>query len=233
MFSLSKETAAAPSKSPGIMITVKTFTVNFIEENCYVLSDTAGNAVIIDCGAYSPEEQRAISHYITTARLTPRHLLCTHGHFDHIFGNQYIHDTYGLQPQLHANEAATYAAAAEQMQTFLHRDLPLQTPTPGRLLQDGDVIALGQHQLRVIATPGHTPGGVCFYLEKEQLLFSGDSLFRGSIGRCDLPGGNEAQLLTALRSKILTLPETTNVYPGHGPTTTIGRERSSNPFFKA
>lgn len=190
------------------MITVKTFTVNFIEENCYVLSDTAGNAAIIDCGAYSPEEQRAVSHYIATARLTPRHLLCTHGHFDHVFGNQFLYDTYGLQPQLHADEAATYTAAPEQMQLFLHRALPLQTPAPG-----------------------HTPGGVCFYLESEQLLFSGDSLFRGTIGRCDLPGGSEAQLLTALRSKILTLPCATRVYPGHGPATTVGREQSNNPFF--
>lgn len=213
------------------MITVKTFTVNFIEENCYVLSDAAGNAVIIDCGANSPEEQSAISHYITTQGLTLRHLLCTHGHFDHIFGNQFLYETYGLRPQLHEDEAATYAAASEQMQMFLHRALPLQIPAPGRLLQDGDEIAFGAHTLRVIATPGHTPGGICFYLEEESLLFSGDSLFRGSIGRCDLPGGNEEQLLSALRTKILTLPEQTRVYPGHGPATTIGRERTGNPFF--
>lgn len=213
------------------MITVKTFTVNFIEENCYVLSDQAGNAVIIDCGAYSPEEQNAISHYIATAGLTVRHLLCTHGHFDHIFGNQFICDTYGLQPQLHADEAATYAAASEQMQMFLHRAFPLQIPAAGRLLKDGDEITFGEHTLRVIATPGHTPGGVCFYLETENLLFSGDSLFRGSIGRCDLPGGNEVQLISALRNKVLTLPESTCVYPGHGPSTTIGEERTGNPFF--
>ena len=191
---------------------------------------TAGNAVIIDCGAYSPEEQRAISHYITTARLTPRHLLCTHGHFDHIFGNQYIHDTYGLQPQLHANEAATYAAAAEQMQTFLHRDLPLQTPTPGRLLQDGDVIALGQHQLRVIATPGHTPGGVC--IRCGEALFTGDTLFRGTCGRTDLPGGSTEEILRSLK-KLCELPGDYEVYPGHMEQSSLERERNFNYYCRS
>lgn len=159
------------------MLNIQHFKVNFIEENCYVVSDETREAVIIDCGAFFPEEKAAISSYLAENKLVLRHLLCTHGHFDHVFGAQFVCDTYHLQPEMCADEVPTYLQAAEQMRMFLHRDFPLTLPSIGNTFKDGDLITFGNHQLRVIETPGHTPGGVCFYCEAEKLIFSGDSLF--------------------------------------------------------
>ncbi len=212
------------------MLTLKTFPVNFIEENCYVLSDESGEAVIIDCGAFFPEEKDEIRNYIAQNKLIPRHHLCTHGHFDHIFGAQFLAETYGIQPKLCADEVEIYEMADEQMRQFLHRALPLTLPKAGATFTDGESITFGSHTLRVIATPGHTPGGCCFYCEEEGILLSGDSLFRCSIGRCDLPGGNGETLVSSLKQRILTLPDNVKVYPGHGPSTTIAEEKTNNPY---
>lgn len=209
-------------------MTIQRFICNFIEENCYIVSDDHGQAAIIDCGAYFPEEKQAIARYVSDNDLTIVENLYTHGHFDHVFGADFVHTTYGLLPRLSADEQATYAAAAEQMRMFLHRDFPLLLPTPGAPFAEGDVIAVGTLRLRVIATPGHTPGGVCFYEESEGVLLSGDSLFDGEIGRCDLPGGDEDTLVSVLQRKVLTLPEDVTVLPGHGDATTVGREKRYN-----
>ena len=214
------------------MLNIQRFKVNFIEENCYVVSDETREAVVIDCGAFFPEEHTAISKYLTDNKLKPCHLLCTHGHFDHVFGAQFIADTYHLTPEMCVDEVATYEQAAEQMQAFLHRDFPLSLPSVGKTFKEGDIIRFGSHQLRVIETPGHTPGGVCFYCEAEKVLFSGDSLFRHEIGRCDPPGGNEAQLIQGLKEKILTLPSDVKVLPGHDVATTIGDEKTGNRYLR-
>lgn len=214
-------------------LTLKTFTVNFIEENCYVLSDATREAVIVDCGAFFPEEQAAIRQYVEEQQLDVRHLLCTHGHFDHVFGVQFIHDTYGILPEMCVDEVDTYRHSGEQMRQFLHRDLPLSLPEPGTTFTEGDVITFGTHTLRIIATPGHTPGGVCFYCPEAGILLSGDSLFRREIGRCDLPGGSEPTLVKALKDKIVNaLPADTTVYSGHGPATTVGEERQENYYLQ-
>lgn len=217
---------------PANMIEIKPFTCNFIEENCYVVSDESGEAVIIDCGAFFPEDKTRISDYIAEKALKPVRHLCTHGHFDHVFGAQYCADTFGLSPELSAAEQTTYAAAADQMRAFLHRDFPLSLPTAATPFNDGDTLSFGTHSLRVIATPGHTPGGVCFYCEAEGVLFSGDSLFCREVGRTDLPGGDEANLISALQRLVTTLPESVKVYPGHGPATTIGDERLFNRYIR-
>ena len=172
----------------------------------------------------------SMGDYLAENKLVLRHLLCTHGHFDHVFGAQFVCDTYHLQPEMCAGEVSTYLQAAEQMRMFLHRDFPLTLPSVGNTFKDGDLITFGNHQLRVIETPGHTPGGVCFYCEAEKLIFSGDSLFCHEIGRCDLPGGNEAQLIRVLKEKILSLPSDVNVLPGHGVATTIGEEKRGNRY---
>ena len=129
-------------------------------------------------------------------------------------------------------EQETYEASIEQMKRFLHRELPLKLPAEARYFNPDDELEVGNLHIRVIPTPGHTPGGVCFYIEKEGILFSGDSLFRHEIGRCDLPGGNETQLIEGLRQRILTLPEGVQVLPGHGDATTIGEERIGNHYLK-
>ena len=214
------------------MLQVKTFVVNMIEENCYVVSDSTGEAVIIDCGALSPKEREEISAYVSENALTVKHLLCTHAHFDHIFGVDFVYQTYGLCPLLHTDDVGLYQQAEWQTRSILHRDMDWHLPPVGQALHGGDCIRFGTHTLSVIETPGHTPGGVCFYCADEGFLFSGDSLFLSSIGRTDLPGGNAHQLIEGLRTRILTLPPETRVCPGHGPATTIGHERSSNPYLR-
>jgi len=212
---------------------IERFVVNFVEENCYLLWDEQTlEAALIDCGARSEEEQRRITGVITEKNLTLTHLLQTHGHFDHLFGAYYIYKEYDICPELHTCERETYEKAAEQMQQFIHRSIPLTLPPVQHWLSGGEEIKVGSIVLRVIPTPGHTPGGVCFYAEKEATLFSGDSLFCGSIGRCDLPGGNETQLIAALREKILPLPDDVQVLPGHGNATSIGYERKYNYYLR-
>ena len=208
------------------------FIVNMIEENCYLVWDEAGQAALIDCGAFYPEEQKAISDFIAQKGLTLTRLLNTHGHFDHIFGASFVYDTSGVPIELCDAERQTYESSVEQMARFMHRPIPLQLPPEARYFKDGDTLQVGSLTARVIATPGHTPGGVCFYFEEEGVLFSGDSLFRGEIGRCDLPGGNEIQLIEGLRQRILTLPPEVQVLPGHGDATTIATERASNRYLR-
>lgn len=214
------------------MLNIQRFVFNMIEENTYLLWDDTLEAVVIDCGAFYAEEREALSAFVAERGLTVRHLLQTHGHFDHLFGAGFIASTYGVRPTMARAEAETYALAAEQMRAFMHRDLPLDLPQPAALLEAGDTVCFGHHELRVIATPGHTSGGVCYYCEAESVLLSGDSLFRGAIGRCDLPGGNETDLVGTLRSRVLTLPDATTVLPGHGDATTVGEERTGNPWLR-
>lgn len=207
------------------------FEVNMIAENCYLLwDDDTRETAIIDCGAFYPEEQRAISDCIVQHDLKLTHLLNTHAHFDHLFGVQYIYDTYGVEVELGIGDKETYQHAAEQTKAFLRVDYPLHLPPVARYLSAGDEVQVGSITLQVIVTPGHTPGGVCYYCAEEGVLFSGDSLFRHAIGRCDFPGGNQTSLVASLRQNVLTLPPQVKVLPGHGEMTTIAEEKQMNPY---
>lgn len=211
-------------------LTVVCFTVNLVEENCYLVYDADGHAALIDCGAYSTSEREEIAAYLSQHHL---HLIgqwYTHGHFDHVWGSSFVHATYGQGVTLAAAETDNYLQAEQLASMFLHRLVNVPLAPIDRSLSEGDVLTHGTASFSVIATPGHTAGGICFYCESEGILFSGDSLFLGSIGRCDLPGGNELQLRTALRNKVLTLPASVRVFPGHGPTTTIGHEQRYNAY---
>ena len=212
------------------MLTIKTFAVNMVEENTYVVSDETRAALIVDCGAYSPDEREALAQYIEQEGLTVTGLINTHGHFDHVFGLQWAAEKYGVELAIAEDELDNYRHAAEHMVAFMRRGVAFDVPQPARLLHEGDTITLGNHTLRVIATPGHTPGGICFYDENDGVIFTGDSLFQANIGRCDLPGGDLQSLVDSLQSKVLTLPEEVVVYPGHGPTTTVGFERINTPY---
>ena len=212
------------------MLHIERFVVNMIEENCYLLHDDTNEALFIDCGAYFPEEQAAIRKYVETHHLHVVRLVNTHSHFDHIFGDEFLFETYGVRPEMHGSEASNYQNASNQVRMFLHRDFSIATPEAGSYFKEGDTLTFGKHSIKVIHTPGHTPGGVCLYLPEESVLFSGDSLFYHAIGRTDFPGGSQQQLVNALKEKILTLPDDVNVYPGHGEATTIGEERLHNPF---
>ena len=199
-----------------------------LQENCFVVSDESDEAVIIDCGAYYPSERQAIVNYISEQQLKPVHLLATHGHFDHNFGNDTIWDAYGLKPQVCQQDLPLMDLHQQSLDMLgISYDRPV--PPVGRFLSEGDIVTFGSHQLSVIATPGHTPGSATFYCEAEQVAFSGDTLFRMSIGRTDLPGGNWSQLGASLQ-RLAQLPASTKVYCGHGPATSIGDELRYNPY---
>ena len=213
------------------MLNIQRIVVNMIEENCYILWDETGEAAIADCGAFYDEDRESIRNFIADKALTPKLHLLTHGHFDHIFGAQFVADTYGLLPQMAETETDNYKSQQEQLRMFLRRDLPLSIPQVGKTLKDGETVCFGHQEFTVIYTPGHTPGGVCYYNAKEKVLLSGDSLFQGSIGRTDFPGGSGRDLVNSLRQRILTLPEDVTVLPGHGPETSIEFEKRNNPYF--
>ena len=209
---------------------IKTFPVNPLNENCYVVSDETREAVIIDCGAYYDEEKAAIAQYIREHELKPVAHLLTHAHFDHSWGADYICELYGLQPRCPQLDRPLFDNVEDQVRQILNYSIPCATTPAGEDITADTVIRFGNHHFTVIPCPGHTPGGVCFYCEAEHALFSGDSLFQLSIGRTDFPGGNHWDLINALKSLLKSLPDNVVVYPGHGPKTTVAYERQHNPY---
>ena len=212
------------------MLNIKRFNCNMLSENCYVVSDQSRECVIIDCGAYYPEEAQAIIGYINTFGLTPRHLLCTHGHFDHCMGNGYIYRTFGLKPEAHTDDEFLMVKMQQQTTDILGVSIQLDVPPMGRYLTTADVIIFGSHRLTILHTPGHTPGGIIFYCREEHTAFSGDTLFRMSIGRTDFERGSYQQMMQSLTNVVAKLPPQTIIYPGHGPQTTIAEELRYNPY---
>lgn len=211
------------------MMKVRTFVCNMLQENCYIVSDDTNECVIIDCGAYYPEEKLAISNYIRENKLTPVHLIATHGHLDHNFGNEFILKEYGLKPEVHEKDLDKITHLNKQASEFFGMNANIEESEACLLLEDKLVIRFGNHQLKVIHTPGHSAGSIVLYCEEEQILFTGDTLFRMSIGRTDFEDGSLPAILQSLRS-LSQLPGSTKVYPGHGMTTTIGEEVASNPY---
>lgn len=211
------------------MLSIDTFCVNFVQENTYLLS-SQGEAALIDCGASTIEEWQRITSAVERAGVQVTQYWLTHGHFDHIIGSSYVFETYGLRPRMHAEDLALYHDINGQTRTIMGQDFGLHVPEEGALFAEGEVLSLGDTRWDILHTPGHTQGGVCFYCEQEKTLICGDTLFRYSMGRTDLPGGNEAQLIAAIKGKLLPLPDNTTAYPGHGGTTTIGDERIGNPY---
>lgn len=210
------------------MLTIKTFAVNALQENCYVASDETRECVIIDCGAASADERQEITDYIKENGLKPKHLLATHGHLDHNYGVEAMREAFGLGVELHRLDERIIRSLAEQGQAFFGVAVNIQ-PKIERFLADGDTVTFGSHTLKCLFTPGHTPGGLCYWCEAERVLFAGDTLFRLSIGRADLPGGSMFSIINSLRH-LCQLPDDTRVLTGHGPETTIGYELAHNPY---
>ena len=211
------------------MLNIQKFVCNMIQENCYVVSDETKECIIVDCGAYYEEERRAIVDYIRHNQLTPKHLVATHGHIDHNFGNNTIYEAFGLNPEVEADDEQLINMLPQQAQAIAGVELDYKMPPVGKYLRETDTISFGSHTFTLLHTPGHTPGGVFYYCKEEKVAFSGDTLFRGSIGRTDLPGGNSFLIIQSLRM-IAQLPDDTTILPGHGQQTTIGYELRSNPY---
>lgn len=213
------------------MLNIKTFACNMLGENCYVVSDDTQEAVIIDCGALFPAERQAIADYIDRQKLRPVHLLCTHGHLDHCFGNGFISQRYGLLPEVSAEDAFLTDDLARQASQIFGFDYDEPAPET-RHFTAGTSIGFGTHKLQVLASPGHTPGSVLFYCKEEKVVFTGDTLFRMSIGRTDFERGSWASMMKSLGSVVAALPADTVAYCGHGPSTTIADELRMNPYLR-
>jgi len=219
-------TAACSKTAPkrGTMI-FETIVVGELGVNCYLLADSrTKEGVVIDPGA---EPERVLAA-VQKSGVKVVAVLNTHGHFDHIGGNRRLVETTGAPLMIHKEDEPFLARASTSAGMYgLKAD---DSPLPSAYLAEGDLVRFGAHEIKVIHIPGHSAGGSCFYLENDGILISGDSLFAESIGRTDLPGGSQAQLVNAIRAKLLPLPETVQVFPGHGPATTIGHEKKHNPY---
>jgi glyoxylase-like metal-dependent hydrolase (beta-lactamase superfamily II) len=212
------------------MLTVQTFTFNPVQENTYVVYNENKDCCIIDPGCYFASEEKELTDFIATNGLKPVYLLNTHCHLDHIFGNKFVHKNFGLTLHLHKNEKPVLDHGPVSGQTW---GLPFENyDAELNFLEEGDVVKLGEDELHVLLTPGHSPGSICFYNKEGKFIISGDVLFHGSVGRTDLPGGNFSTLEQSIKSKLYILPEDVVVHPGHGESTTIGDEMKTNPFVK-
>jgi len=209
------------------MIKILKFEFNPIEVNTYVVYDETLQCVIIDAGCSNDYENEILQKAIAEHNLKPVKLICTHGHFDHIMGNSFVCKTYGINTFMHKNDLENVINATSHGSYFGVNII--QPPTPYNFVSDGDEVTFGNSSLKVLFTHGHTQGGICLYNESNQLLFSGDTLFKECVGRTDLPGGDYDVLVGSLQ-KLMLLPDDTKVYCGHGEETTIGYEKKANPF---
>jgi glyoxylase-like metal-dependent hydrolase (beta-lactamase superfamily II) len=212
------------------MLHIKLFEFSPIQENTYVLYNEFNDCVIIDPGCYFDEEKDRLVAFIEKMKLKPVMLLNTHCHLDHVFGNKFVAEKFNLVLHIHAKEKAVLDFAPA---SGLMYNMPFDN-YKGEIiyLEEGKEISLGEDKLEILLTPGHSPGSLSFYNEKDGFVISGDALFYRSIGRTDLPGGNHEQLLKSIRDHLFTLPGETKVYSGHGSVTTIGEEKKENPFLQ-
>lgn len=212
------------------MLNVHSFVFNTFQENTYVVSDENGSCAIFDPGMSNREEESSFTSFVEKNSLKPIALYNTHCHIDHVLGNRFIYENYGLIPQFHEGEVPVLVAVENMAPMYGFRYET--SPIPESFLEESQTVSIGDHPLQLLFVPGHSPAHLCFYSSEDGFLIGGDVLFRNSIGRTDLPGGNHQQLLDNIQEKIYTLPDDTIIYPGHGPTTTIGFEKATNPFIR-
>lgn len=210
-------------------MTTKTFTVNPFSINCYIYWDeNTKEGVIIDPGAYEDFEKNEILNYIRSNGINIKLILLTHGHIDHIMGNKWAIDTFGVPVLMHKEDLPLIDRAMDQAAMF-GVQFP-KPPAPDKFIDESDIIKVSGNEFKIIHTPGHLPGSVCFVDEKEKIIFGGDTVFRGSIGRTDLWMGDIDILLDSINSKIMIYPEDFVIYPGHMDATRVGEEKAANPF---
>ncbi len=214
------------------MAVVAEFCFNPFQENTYVVYEEKGECIIIDPGCYTQAERQTLTDFILNANLTPVRLINTHCHLDHVFGNQFVMEKYGLGLEIHEGEIPVLESVPRVAEMY---GIPNVSPSPAptSFLNEGDTIKFGENsEFEVLFTPGHSPASISFYNRKESYVIAGDVLFQGSIGRTDLPGGDFNTLIDSIKSKILPLGDEVRVYSGHGPSTTVGVERTTNSFLQ-
>jgi len=210
------------------MITVKTFICNPFQENTYILYDETGECVIVDAGCYTPDEQESIDNFIAGNNLKPVKLLNTHGHIDHIAGIEYLSKKYKIELYMHADDVDNINRSVAMGAAW---GFNIQVPScEVNFVEGNDNVTFGNSTLKVIALPGHTKGGVGYYNAEQKIIMVGDTLFRGSIGRTDLPGGDYETIIRSIIKNLLPLGDEVRYYSGHGESSTLGHERRYNPF---
>ncbi len=211
------------------MIFIKAFTFNPIQENTFLIYTDDKQGLIIDPGMYDKNEENEFDDYITNNNITLKYLVNTHCHIDHIMGNAYVSQKYGLSLSAHKQEEAILQLA----QASAHKWNLNYTPSPSieNYLEPGKNLQLGSEQFEIRFVPGHSPGSIALYHQKQNVCIAGDALFKGSIGRTDLPMGNHNELLNSIKTQLFTLPDECIIYSGHGDQTTVGNEKKHNPFF--
>ncbi|MFN0034523.1 MAG: MBL fold metallo-hydrolase [Saprospiraceae bacterium] len=211
------------------MTQIQAFEFNPFAENTYVVWDETGECAIFDPGCYTLEERDTLRHFMEEKKLRPVRLINTHCHLDHVFGNPFVVKTWGIGLEIHEGEWPVLARFEQVCQMY---GVPFEEaqPMPVNFIEGGETLTFGNTKLKVLFTPGHSPASISFYCEASGFVIAGDVLFFESIGRTDLPGGNMDTLIHSIRSQILTLPDETLVFSGHGPSTTVRHEREYNPF---
>jgi hydroxyacylglutathione hydrolase len=210
------------------MLKIQAFVFNPFQENTFVLYDETKECVIVDPGCSDENERDVLKDFIEKNDLRVKLLLNTHCHVDHVLGNKFVKDTYKVNLLIHRLEEPILKAVEVYAPAYGFHDY--QHLPADAFLEDGDLVVCGNHTFQVLFVPGHAPGHVAFYNEENEVVIGGDVLFYNSIGRTDLPGGNHAELIRSIHTKLFTLPDEVKVYPGHGPETTIGYEKKTNPF---
>ena len=211
---------------------IKIFEFNPIAVNTYVLYDETGECVIVDPACFFPHEQQELLKFINEKKLVVKHLLNTHLHFDHVFGVNFIEAQFDVKMKAHKADKFLLANMEQQMVMFGFPANGDYIPTLTNYIDENDIIEFGNQKLTIMHVPGHSPGSLVFYNKQEGVVVSGDVLFNGSIGRTDLPQGDHNSLIDGIKRKILTLPDNTVVYPGHGPATSVEGAKRINPFLQ-
>ncbi|MBD8389589.1 MBL fold metallo-hydrolase [Dysgonomonas sp. BGC7] len=211
---------------------VKIFEFNPISENTYVAYDDTKECVIIDPGCFFPDEKSLLLDFILDNDLVVKHLLNTHLHFDHVFGNNFIYEQFHLETEANKEDEFLLEQFPTQLKMFGFDDTSIKAPKIAKYLKENDIVTFGDQKLIVLEIPGHSPGSIVFYNQEAGCAFVGDVLFRGSVGRTDLAGGSHHQLISGIKEKLLTLPGDTVIYSGHGPLTTIKDEIKSNFYLQ-
>ncbi len=210
------------------MLKVKSFVFNPFQVNAYIIYDDTGDCILIDPACNSINEFRMLEGFLSSNKLKAVAFYNTHGHVDHVAGNAFIHNNLNIPLGIH-NDAFPFLKEAPNMGALFGFKIE-EVVQPEFYINEGDVIPVGNSELKVLHTPGHAAGSICFYAKVESFVVVGDVLFNGSIGRTDLPSGDYDTLIGAITHTLLTLPDNVRVYCGHGTDTTIGKERKYNPF---
>ena len=210
---------------------IKSFTFNPFQENTYIIYDKTKECLIVDPGCYTEEEKNILKEFITKQKLTPTKLINTHCHIDHILGNKFVHQQWEVPLYIHKADLPLLENAKKISEMYGFENYE-DSPLPQHYLEEENIITCGKSNFNILFTPGHAPGHICLLNKKNNIIISGDVIFKNSIGRTDLPGGDHNTLINSIMKKIFPLPDETQIFCGHGPITSLGSEKKYNPFLQ-